>query len=264
MEVWQRIIDYAGVFPPAELSAEQAIQAYEAGRASADKWILGPCMLKASQIAFVDERVLPSELGLVADLSIDGFTPLPELTQIEVRHEAGGLEEIIRLAMTFASIVYIEGPWKSGGLGQLRRLRAHGLDVRAKLRTGGFTPDAFPSPDQVAAFIQNCHDLQVPFKMSAGLHHPFRHASSIPGAVEHGFVNILAAVRAVLDGQRHLATEILEETDPGRFEVQTGSMANVGKEVPAERVRWLFRSFGSCSYQEPVAHLREIGLVVAR
>ena len=45
----------------------------------------------------------------------------------------------------------------------------------AKVRTGGVTPDAFPSARRRSArFIARCAELSVPFKATAGLHHPLR------------------------------------------------------------------------------------------
>ena len=71
--------------------------------------------------------------------------------------------------------------------------------VRAKLRTGGVVQDAFPSVEQVAGFILRCAELGVPFKATAGLHHPLRcvhpftYAADSPAGVMHGFLNLFTA-----------------------------------------------------------------------
>ena len=44
----------------------------------------------------------------------------------------------------------------------------------AKLRTGGVVEEAFPTVESVAGFIVRCAELGVPFKATAGLHHPLR------------------------------------------------------------------------------------------
>ncbi len=44
----------------------------------------------------------------------------------------------------------------------------------AKLRTGGVVEEAFPAVEQIAGFIARCAELGVPFKATAGLHHPLR------------------------------------------------------------------------------------------
>ena len=51
----------------------------------------------------------------------------------------------------------------------------------AKVRTGGITPDRFPSARDVARVISGCQARRVPFKATAGLHHPVRSVFSVTG-----------------------------------------------------------------------------------
>ena len=70
----------------------------------------------------------------------------------------------------------------------------------AKLRTGGLDASLFPSEIQVAAFITACLDREVAFKCTAGLHNAVRHTAADTGFEHHGFLNVLLATRASLDG----------------------------------------------------------------
>jgi hypothetical protein len=47
-------------------------------------------------------------------------------------------------------------------------------NARAKIRTGGVTADVIPSVEQIAEFLAACAEANVPFKATAGLHHPLR------------------------------------------------------------------------------------------
>ena len=128
-------------------------------------------------------------------------------------------------------------------------------DVRLKFRTGGLGADAFPTADELAACIGAALDRELAFKCTAGLHHAVRGDATLPdgeSATHHGFLNVLVATRANLDGQDAVA--VLEETDAS---VLTGRLDS---EVMARTRRW-FTGFGSCSVREPLEDLVELGLL---
>ncbi len=64
------------------------------------------------------------------------------------------------------------------------------MESGAKIRTGGTTPEAHPTPLEVARFLQACCVADVPFKATAGLHHPFRHHAESVGCHQFGFENV--------------------------------------------------------------------------
>jgi hypothetical protein len=137
----------------------------------------------------------------------------------------------------------------------------------AKLRCGGASEEIFPTPARVASFIHWCNRLGLPLKATAGLHHPFRHTDPETGFVQHGFVNVVGA--AVLASAHDLDAEaiadIVSDQDPASF-----SLAPEGftwkdfsasePEIGTARGR-LFRSYGSCSFVEPVEDLTGLGIL---
>jgi hypothetical protein len=152
----------------------------------------------------------------------------------------------------------------------------------AKMRTGGITPAAIPSPEQVAGFIWDCARARVPFKATAGLHHPVRgmhrltYAAGSPSAVMHGFLNVFvaAAVAWSLADERGTALSagpppevlaIVEERDPACFAVLADRIRWRDRVVSAETIRRarsdFSRSFGSCSFDEPVSDLNALGWI---
>src|SRR5262249_28283719 len=56
-----------------------------------------------------------------------------------------------------------------------------------KLRTGGLEAAAFPPPEQVATTLVSCARWALPFKATAGLHHPLRHFDADLQTPAHGF-----------------------------------------------------------------------------
>jgi len=131
----------------------------------------------------------------------------------------------------------------------------------AKVRCGGPTPDMFPSPAELAHFICGCRDRGLPFKATAGLHHPIR------DGVAHGFLNLLGAsvlAHAEGAGPRDLVAVLLDE-DAAAFAVGDDAFTVRGHAlgagaVAATRER-LFTGFGSCSFSEPVEDLRGLRIL---
>ena len=108
---------------------------------------------------------------------------------------------------------------------------------RVKLRCGG----AFVPIDRAdrRSWWRACRDAGVPFKATAGLHHPMRRGE------EHGFLNLLAAATAPLDAHRGRCS-------PRRTARRSSSRRRAAR---------LFASFGSCSWREPVEGLQELGML---
>jgi hypothetical protein len=133
---------------------------------------------------------------------------------------------------TYFEVVFDDG-WRDSVPAAIGAVAAVG--GRVKLRCGG----AFvPSVEQVGLVVACCRDAGVPFKATAGLHHPVRRGD------EHGFLNLLAAATA----PRARIEEVLAEEDGAAFDVE-------------ESAREVFVSFGSCSWREPVDGLRELGML---
>ena len=100
--------------------------------------------------------------------------------------------------------------------------RSSGRAVSRSLRTGGVKPEAIPSINAVAAFIRFCAERRLPFKATAGLHHPIRaehpltYEANAPRAVMHGFLNVFLAAAFAWHGEKDIEP-ILAETDPAAF-----------------------------------------------
>jgi hypothetical protein len=142
----------------------------------------------------------------------------------------------------------------------------------AKIRTGGVTPDAFPSSANIVRFMRRCIDAGVRFKATAGLHHPLRadfpltYETSSPRGVMFGYLNVFLAAAAVAQGlSDDDACRILEETDAASIVATDDALIWRGITLSGEQlVRTRVRvavSFGSCSFREPVDELRSLSLV---
>lgn len=243
------LIDYAGLFPPAALSMEEAVASYDAYRRGEYRWALGRFVVPAERLAEVPRSFSVSVLAK-ADA-------MPAVDVLEIK--ASDDETIRSIAENRGSrTVYVEVPDER----LLDAVADHGL--RAKIRTGGVTAEAIPTAERVASFIRACRDRNIPFKATAGLHHPLRcvrpltYEADAPKAMMHGFLNVFVA--AALP---RFALQILLEDNPRTFSFDDGGIWWHDLRVTSEelaRVREDFAiSFGSCSFEEPIADLKELG-----
>jgi hypothetical protein len=81
----------------------------------------------------------------------------------------------------------------------------------------------------------------------------------------HGFLNVFTAAAFAWHGERAAVTPVLHETDARAFEFLDDELRWRGRRLTTEQVQAARRdfahSFGSCSFEEPVSDLRELGLL---
>ena len=224
------IVDYAGLFPPAVLSMADAAGEYERALAGPDRWALGRFVVPHARLPELGRT--DWELSVIVDRPLD----VPGAKALETK--ATELDQIWPSRIP----AFFEIP-----LDRLDLLHPIAqMGGRAKIRLANTPPSA-----QVAAFLIACAASRVPFKATAGLHHPLRHADG------HGFLNLfLAAALAKAGGREEEIVRLLEEREP--FAFQAGAASWRGRKIPLGDVRRFALSFGSCSFQEPLDHLREL------
>ena len=283
------LIDYAGLYPPASLPMEEAARNYAAYRSGPRAAWLGRFVLPAGRLdAFMaavqglDARPCPWRLSALlgeapeADLerviawnraAHASASPLAVIDAIEMK--AAAPEEIEKFeALTPAGVAaFFEIPLREPGPFLAALAEGNG---RAKLRTGGTTPEAIPVSADIARFLAACAAARAPFKATAGLHHPFRsmrpltYAADAPQAMMHGFVNVFLAAAFAFQGMDVVTlTALLNEESPHAFAFGEGKAGWRGHSLHVERLREARRdfalAFGSCSFEEPRQDLEAAG-----
>ena len=239
-----RLIDYAGTFPPATLPCGTVIGNYQMYRSSEHSWMLRWLVVAAAELEHVP-RDLDGSLAVLSDADE------PRAAVIESKRIVGT-----------GRPTYCEAP--PCDLDEVQRAGCF-----AKFRAGGVTPEAIPTVQDLAAFIVACADRRLPFKLTAGLHHPIRalhpltYQRNPPRAIMHGFLNVLLAAAFVWQGKRNIEP-ILAETDPNAFRfderAQWRDWSLDGSQIREVR-RQFAHSLGSCSFGEPVEGLQALGLL---
>jgi hypothetical protein len=288
----EELIDDAGLFPPASLPMEPAAAQHAASRSGPHTWMLGRFICPASRLPELTGHLGTMErwrLSVILDgVSEGGEAALRGgldacrsfLAEAEDRVSVELIET--RLAVTDeASVDDLLAEMEHAGLGGAvpflevepdEQLDAAldavaGAPAGAKLRCGGATAAAFPSPAGVAAFLDGCRRRGLRCKATAGLHHPFRHTDPATGFVRHGFVNLVGAAVLAQDhdlGARDLERVVADE-DPGAFQLDADRFRWRDLDADARAVEEarnsLFFAYGSCSFEEPVEDLLGLGIL---
>lgn len=237
-----RLIDYAGSFPPAGLSCEATWTNYVQYQQSPQAWMLRWLVVNAGDVEKLPGS-LHGKLSVLAEVD-------------DARAATLETKSIVQAARP----VYVETT-----IAQLPAVKAAGCF--AKIRTGGIKPDGIPPVTEVARFIVNCVDLKLPFKATAGLHHPVRaeypltYEANAPRAVMHGFVNVFLAAAFAWQGKREIEPVLAEmNPDAFRFDEQAHwrDWSLSVKQIQDARQHFA-HAFGSCSFEEPVADLEARG-----
>jgi hypothetical protein len=163
------LIDHAPLFPPASLPVPAAIEEDRRARADEHDWLLARLVWPASRLDELEGE--DRALSILLDGPYEGDL---RAEAVETRWEAGldGLH----------GEAYVELPLDDGLAEKAAALAERGL--RAKVRCGGAD---VPSAEALGRFLAVCRDAGVPFKATAGLHHP------LAAEGRHGFLNVLAA-----------------------------------------------------------------------
>ncbi|HWJ21181.1 MAG TPA: hypothetical protein VNS52_02415 [Gemmatimonadaceae bacterium] len=292
------IVDYAGLFPPAQLAMDAAVESYASYLAGPDAWMLGAFVVPSTRLEELERAAAPHfapdapgprwRVSALLGAEVEG--DVERVAAFVARHAAGGrvaveqleakavsADDVARVARAArasggARSLYVELPVGPADPRPLVDAVAR-VGARAKVRTGGVTTDAFPPATALARFIAACVDAGVPFKATAGLHHPLRarypltYAPNAERGTMYGFLNVFLA--AALLGERAVAEEdavrLLEEGDPAAFALTDDAIAWRGHALSRDAlVRARARvatSFGSCSFREPVDDLRSLGML---
>lgn len=282
------VVDYAGLFPPAKLDMEQAMSNYAQYQTTPYSWMLGYFVVPASRLDEL-EKLLPRfslkqwSLSIILSRNLE-----PELERVRAFGGEPFTDKIAVTALEFPPLPpaeiakvlphlptgvnsFFEIPLKEDIDAYLAVLQHTG--ALAKVRTGGITADAFPSTSQLCQFIVACAKAQIPFKATAGLHRPLpgnyrlTYEPDSPCTEMHGFLNVVILAALVYWQKVTLgeAIEGLKERSLNNFQFEAEGIRwrdcylNISQ-IEEVRQRF-FRSFGSCSFQEPIDDLKELNLL---
>ncbi|MGI8467673.1 MAG: hypothetical protein ACR2N3_04400 [Pyrinomonadaceae bacterium] len=284
------IVDYAGLFPPSKLPMAEAVINYAAYKNSHYKWMLGRFVVPVEGL---DEFAKNAQEFFLRG---DDVWKLSVLAGAEIYETVRRIEEFNRefagraiadalevkthnsLEIENAAVhipenfdAYFELPLNENLADAVSTLAVK--NRRAKIRAGGITPESFPSAEQITRFMRTCLAANVPFKATAGLHHtlrclkPLTYEKDAPVGTMNGFLNVFLAAAFLREGYKSdLIHELLEDEWAESFKFdETGITWRQEyfistAQLKALRMRGAI-SFGSCSFDEPIADLQEMKIL---
>ena len=322
------LIDYAGLFPPANLPLNEAIDDYIKHLKGENSWMLGRFIIPVTKLNYLDvfvalfddigglklsvlgsggnsddeylnnidqdivkindyrkkhkgkveidvyecrlpsnspsEHTMKKATELLNENNLSHYHEFPELPDVGINYstdeDESSWDEVIPPTVKMIS------SFDGAGI---------------KLRCGGIVKEAFPSVEQVAAMIQTCALMGASMKCTAGLHHPIRHFTDDYDTYMHGFINTFSAgvftskfpnPESSQEKFRMfmLLSHMIDEQNAKNFKFGDRKMIwKVGddretvfefdNEIIEDCRKKRMISYGSCSFQEPIDDLKQLG-----
>jgi hypothetical protein len=285
-------IDYAGLFPPAGLDMATSVRSYAAYREGERAWALGRFIVPVSRLGEFEDAAkgFPERAWRLSALGgSDRHSDLERILDFNRRHSAAdsksGAASIDAIEMKVRNAeeigrdgallgrhaeTYFEVPIGDDTPALIAAVARTG--GRAKVRAGGLTPEMFPSAADLVRFMSLCAESRVPFKATAGLHHPIRSVHpltgdpSSPAGMMHGFLNVFLAASFLRAGMSpELAEQVVAEESPVAFSFASGGVSWRAHRLTGDQLldarRQFAISFGSCSFEEPLEDLKALRLL---
>jgi len=281
------IIDYAGLFPPSQVSMAVAVRNFATYLKGKDSWMLGRFIVPVGRLdefsAAAEKHLNGKRLWRLSVLADEDLPEtLTEVARFNGRYEGRAIIDALEIKVSEAAeitagakllppdlMAYFEIPPNDILADFITALAI--THQRAKIRTGGLTADAFPSTDAVIKFMRICIAANVPFKATAGLHHPLRcnkpltYETNAPTGIMHGFLNLfLSACFLRQDLNNSSVHRLMNEIEPAVFEFDDDQIKWADHRIPLHIIELARKknaiSFGSCSFVEPVEDLISLNI----
>jgi hypothetical protein len=282
--LFEQLIDDAAMFPPGNAAPEDAVADHRSYRRSWFSRLIGPLVVSDQKLAetgraFLRQAQAPDAADGLVEVSVVNTSGAGGLVSLGRRSAAGlsvvavesALRDLDDLAGNAARVaaaaaeldesvtVFVEIPFGPGWERAVEEIEAAGLS--GKIRTGGVQPADYPTGAQLARQLSVLIEADLPFKATAGLHRGWPNQGTNGAGetlIQHGFLNLLIAVDALIDGASAADAEaLLAVIEPNAL----GQRISGWSESQSSRVRRRFRSFGCCGVLDPIHDLSSLGLI---
>lgn len=273
----QSLVDFAGTFPPAALPLAESLSRFRTYQQGLAPSMLGRFVCAGSALAEFATLIQPGDRLLLSVL----------LSQPD---EVSLVEDFHSQVPSSVRVDTVETPWSQSGWLERWNYRLffevtppeieaaaafcapHHGRLGLKLRSGSVKPEAIPPARQLVDFLEGAHQHRVPYKFTAGLHHawagdyPLTYASDAPRARLFGFVSLFGLACLHWCGRLN-ADQLLQalQQDGPLITADAQGLGYADQRCSPEEIAEYRqhggRSFGSCSFDEPLQELKEMGWI---
>jgi hypothetical protein len=267
------LLDDATALPLVGGAVTDAVGAHRDHRAAEHGVLVGPLLIAVSKLGAVldaldaSPSIEPLDVVLVADTGLVAAAEARAVLLDDDRVELAGLAVVLppdaplgdaaRLTLEtldFALPAAIAVPPAADWRDAFDVLAADGAE-RAGFRAAGTTAAPLVPDTELGAFVLAAVERSLPFTVTAGLRRAVRASDPVTGTQEHGFVNVLAATAAAIDGRaEHDVAALLAERDGV-------ALLRVLAAADPSAVRRRFTSFASPSIDDAVVDLHALGML---
>ena len=272
------LFDYAGLYPPASLGLRSAANNYLEYRRGVHRPALGRFIVNLDRLeelrSITGDSLGELPLSVIAPEDADWESLARQIESglhigsVEIKCNPATAIEQVTARIPRGLVTYYEVPINAIGHDALDAIGAAG--ARAKIRMGGVVPEAFPSIRDGVQMLASLARLRLPFKATAGLHHPVRSMRPLtyrpqgPTGMMHGFLNLSCAAALLYSGGDIDAARLaLAEEDTAAWKVETNALHWRDHSWTADQLAILRQKFflgiGSCSFEEPIHDLESLG-----
>ncbi|MBS2036126.1 hypothetical protein JST97_14145 [bacterium] len=274
----EQLVDYAGTFPPAGLPLSQALANYRSYQRGLAPSMLGRFICTGPALAELVALLHPEDGFLISVLLSS-----PEQVSL-VQEFHARVNKSIRVDTVETAWSERASEWPKAWTYRLffevspeqategaRLCAPQSARLGLKLRTGSIKPEAIPSAQSLLTFLDAAHRARVGYKFTAGLHHaraglyPLTYEVDAPRAGCFGFTSLFGLAclhwhgrvspERLVEGLNCPDAPLLNESG-----LSWGDSHCSVEEIAAYR-RDGGRSFGSCSFEEPLQELTEMGWI---
>lgn len=275
MQLLRGLLDYAGLFPPAALPLHEALRNHLTYANGEHAWFLGRFVCPATRLEELAQKLTPAATANLSVLvnspddlqRIDDFHRLAPRTVradcIEVKYT--GPDAAREWTRRWNYLCFFEV-----GAEHFEQAVLHcgpAPRVGLKLRTGSVNATQIPPARTLLHFLQLTREHRLPFKFTAGLHHarpgvyPLTYEPDSPSAPMYGFLSLFG-LACLFWWERLSANELERGLQDAQIQADESGLhwgeAHCNPQEIEQFRREGGQSFGSCSFEEPVADLKEM------